>query len=181
MMAGANHVLVLGGQRSGKSRTAEALALKSGRSPILLATATPGDSEMAERIAAHRARRGEAWRTVEEPLDLPTVLAGLATPERVVVVDCLTLWLSNLMHAERNIDAETDRLVETLQEARGPAILVSNEVGLGIIPANALARRFVDAQGILNQRVAAAVGRVIVMAAGIPLQIKPPQGLELAL
>jgi adenosylcobinamide kinase / adenosylcobinamide-phosphate guanylyltransferase len=177
-MAGPNHVLILGGQRSGKSRTAEALALKGGRSPIYLATATAGDREMAERIAVHRARRGDVWRTVEEPLDLPAVLAGLATPERIVVVDCLTLWLSNLVHAERNIDVETDRLVETLAEARGPAILVSNEVGSGIVPANALARRFADAQGILNQRVAATVGRVILMAAGIPLQIKPPQGAE---
>jgi len=169
----ARHVLVLGGQRSGKSCYAEGLVQASGRAPVYLATATAGDGEMAERIARHRSRRGEAWRTVEEPLELAGALGAAATPASALLVDCLTLWLANLMAAGRDPAAETDRLLAALDEAAAPVVLVSNEVGSGIIPANALARRYADAQGILNQQVAGAVGQVVLVAAGIPSLIKP--------
>jgi adenosylcobinamide kinase / adenosylcobinamide-phosphate guanylyltransferase len=163
-------VLVLGGARSGKSAYAERLVLESAPSAVYLATGTAGDGEMAERIRQHRARRGAAWTTVEEPLDLCGVLAGQARP---VLVDCLTLWLSNLMHAGADIGAETDRLTALLPRLAGPVVFVSNEVGLGIVPDNALAREFRDHAGRLNQAVAAAVDAVIFLAAGLPLQLKP--------
>jgi adenosylcobinamide kinase/adenosylcobinamide-phosphate guanylyltransferase len=171
-----SHVLVIGGQRSGKSRFAEGLVRGSGRRAIYIATGTPGDEEMAARIAAHRERRDESWTTVEEPLELASAVAGNARVENAVVVDCLTLWLSNLLEAERSVEAAVDGLIEALREAAGPVVLVSNEVGSGIIPDNALARRFAEAQGLLNQRVAASVDRVVVMTAGIPLLVKPSPG-----
>jgi adenosylcobinamide kinase / adenosylcobinamide-phosphate guanylyltransferase len=167
------HVLVLGGRRSGKSRFAEDLAVLSGRSAVYIATAEAGDDEMAERIAHHRARRGDGWRTIEEPLELPVALGSVAGQDRIVLVDCLTLWLANLMQAGRAIDPAVDSLLAALESAAGLVILVSNEVGAGIVPMTPLARRYADAQGFLNQRVAAAVDRVVLMTAGIPLQIKP--------
>jgi adenosylcobinamide kinase/adenosylcobinamide-phosphate guanylyltransferase len=169
----APNILVLGAQRSGKSRRAEELVSSAGGEPVYVATATAGDAEMEARIAAHRARRGAAWRTIEEPLDLPGILDREALPGRAVLVDCLTLWLSNLFGAHRDIDEEGDRLVSALQRTACPVALVSNEVGAGIIPMNALARRYADAHGILNQRVAAICDRVILMAAGIAVPIKP--------
>ncbi len=172
-MAAPAHLLVIGARRSGKSRYAEACVAESGLTPVYIATAEPGDDEMAERIAMHRRQRGDAWRTIEEPLDLPAALVAAVGPDRIVLVDCLTLWLSNLMHAGRDIDASVDALLAALDAASGPAILVSNEVGAGIVPANALSRLYADAQGILNQKVAATVSRVVLMTAGIPLQIKP--------
>lgn len=175
------HVLVIGGQRSGKSRYAEGLLLRSGRMPVYLATATPGDREMAERIASHRSRRGPDWQTIEEPLELADALVAATESNRAVLVDCLTLWLSNLLEARRDAAGETDRLISVLAEVSAPVVLVSNEVGSGIIPANALARRFADLHGVLNQRVAEAVGRVVLMAAGQPLQVKPALAAELAL
>ena len=126
--------LVLGGARSGKSRHAEQLALATGLAPVYLATAQGLDDEMARRIAAHRARRGPVWRTVEEPLDLTGALGRECAPERIVLVDCLTLWLSNLMIAGRPVEAESARLLEALPGLPGPAVLVSNEVGQGIVP-----------------------------------------------
>jgi adenosylcobinamide kinase/adenosylcobinamide-phosphate guanylyltransferase len=169
----APNILVIGAQRSGKSRRAEELVAAAGGEPVYVATAAAGDAEMAARIAAHRTRRGAAWRTVEEPLDLPGVLDREALPGRAVLVDCLTLWLSNLFGAHRRVEEETDRLVTALQRTACPVVLVSNEVGAGIIPVNALARRYADAHGILNQRVAAVADRVILMAAGIAVPIKP--------
>lgn len=169
----APNILVLGGQRSGKSRKAEALVASAGGDRLYVATAAAGDAEMAERIAAHRDRRGAGWRTIEEPLDLPGILDREALPGRAVLVDCLTLWLSNLFGAERDIAHETDRLVAALERTACPVVLVSNEVGAGIIPMNALARRYADAAGILNQRVAAIADRVILIAAGIAVPIKP--------
>ena len=166
--------LVLGGARSGKSAWAEARATASVLAPVYLATAEAGDEEMAERIAHHRARRGARWATVEEPLELGDALAAWAAPDRVVLVDCLTLWLANLMDAERDPEAETERLVATLPELRGPILFVSNEVGLGIVPDNALARAFRDAAGRLNQRIAAAAQHVVFLAAGLPLTLKAP-------
>jgi adenosylcobinamide kinase/adenosylcobinamide-phosphate guanylyltransferase len=167
--------LVLGGVRSGKSAHAEALVEGRPGACIYLATAEAGDAEMAERIARHQARRGARWTTLEEPLDLPRALAETARPDAAVLVDCLTLWLSNLMAAERDIEAETERLVAVLAGLAGPAVLVSNEVGLGIVPANALARAFRDHAGRLHQAVAGVVPAVTFVAAGLPLHLKSPQ------
>jgi adenosylcobinamide kinase/adenosylcobinamide-phosphate guanylyltransferase len=180
-VAASGHILVLGGQRSGKSRYAENLVASSLRLPVYLATATAGDPEMHERIEAHRARRGREWRTVEEPLDISGQLLALADPGRAVLVECLTLWLANLLEARREPAEETDRLVEALRRADGPAVIVSNEVGAGIVPENALARRYADALGVLNQRIAAAVGRVVLVAAGIPVLLKPANRPEVTL
>lgn len=168
------HVLVVGGRRSGKSRFAEGLVTGSGLAPVYIATAEPGDREMEARIAAHRDQRGGAWRTLETPLLLPDAVRGAAIAGNAVLVDCLTLWLANVMAADRDIGGETEMLIGALAAASGPVVLVSNEVGAGIIPDNALARRYSDAHGILNQRVAAAVGRVVAMVAGLPLLLKPP-------
>jgi adenosylcobinamide kinase/adenosylcobinamide-phosphate guanylyltransferase len=167
--------LVLGGARSGKSRHAEALvAAHAGArgTMIYLATATAGDAEMAQRIATHRARRGARWTTIEEPLELGAAMLRHSRADQPVLVDCLTLWLSNLMLAGRDLDVAARQLVETLPLLAGPAVLVSNEVGLGIVPDNALARRFRDAAGLLNQQVAAVCPRVVLMAAGLPLILK---------
>jgi adenosylcobinamide kinase/adenosylcobinamide-phosphate guanylyltransferase len=168
-----SHTLVLGGQRSGKSRFAEEAIRNSGLAPVYIATATAGDAEMADRIADHRSRRGSLWTTVEEPLDLAAAIGRNAVAGNAVLVDCLTLWLSNLMEADRPVLQQTEHLLSTLSGAKGPVVLVSNEVGTGIIPANRLARRFAEEQGLLNQRVAAAVERVVLMTAGIPMVIKP--------
>jgi adenosylcobinamide kinase / adenosylcobinamide-phosphate guanylyltransferase len=166
---------VLGGQRSGKSRYAEELVIASGLAPVYLATAASGDTEMRERIALHRARRGEGWRTVEEPLDLAGALARETGGGFHVLVDCLTIWVSNLLAADRSIDDETGRLLDVLARVTGPVVLVSGEVGLGIVPVNALARRFADALGLVNQRVASVVDRVVLIAAGLPLVLKAEQ------
>jgi adenosylcobinamide kinase / adenosylcobinamide-phosphate guanylyltransferase len=168
-------VFVLGGARSGKSAYAEAraLALRAGRKRALyLATAEPGDREMQARIAAHRARRGSAWTTLEEPRDLAGAIATHAAQGAPILVDCLTLWLSNLMHAAADLDAETEKLCAALARAKGPVVLVSNEVGLGIVPDNALARRFRDEAGRLHQRVAQTARDVVFVAAGLPLALK---------
>jgi adenosylcobinamide kinase / adenosylcobinamide-phosphate guanylyltransferase len=164
--------LVLGGARSGKSRHAERLALATGLSPVYLATAQALDAEMARRIALHRTRRGPAWRTVEEPLELVETLARECTGERIVLVDCLTLWLSNLMAAERPVDAACGSLLEALPSLRRPVILVSNEVGQGVVPDNALARAFVDHAGFLHQGIAEQADAVVLMAAGLPHRLK---------
>jgi adenosylcobinamide kinase / adenosylcobinamide-phosphate guanylyltransferase len=170
----ATRVLVVGGQRSGKSRYAERLVAESGLARVYLAIATAGDGEMAERIDTHRRRRGGVtWRTIEEPLDIAAVLALESHPGTVVLVECLTLWLSNLMGAGRDIDIATDGLVTALEQAAGPVVLVSNEVGAGIMPDNALARRYADALGVLNQRIAAVATRVVLVVAGQPLLLKP--------
>lgn len=165
-------LLVLGGARSGKSTFAESCVAASGLARIYVATATAGDAEMAERIARHRARRGASWRVVEEPLDLVEALDRGAGPGHAVLVDCLTLWLSNLMHAGRDVDREGLRLCDWLAAAPGRIVLVSNEVGLGLVPETALGRRFRDAQGRLNQQVAAVAAEVAFVAAGLPLWLK---------
>lgn len=164
--------LVLGGARSGKSRHAEALAESRAGACIYLATAEPRDAEMAARIARHKARRSGRWTTVEEPLDLVGALRRAAGPDRAVLIDCLTLWLSNVLGAERDIEAESDRLIGALPDLGGPVVFVSNEVGLGVVPDNALARRFVDHAGLLHQRLAAAAQSVVHMTAGLPIQLK---------
>ena len=167
----ASITLVLGGARSGKSRYAESLITALSPPWLYVATGEAGDEEMAKRIAEHRARRGPEWRTVEAPRDLPGAVAA-APVGNAVLVDCLTLWLSNLMLADADIVAEAVRLYGVLAEVKVPIVLVSNEVGAGIVPDNAEARSFRDAQGRLNQQVAARANRVVLMVAGLPLVIK---------
>ena len=167
--------LVLGGARSGKSRHAEALVLGSGLACHYLATGTAGDGEMAARIAAHRARRGPHWTLHEEPLALASTLERVTAPDRAVLVDCLTLWLTNLMVAEQDLDAATAALLDSLRRATGPVVLVSNEVGQGVVPMNAMARAVVDATGALHQRLAASAERVDLVTAGLPMTLKPPR------
>jgi adenosylcobinamide kinase/adenosylcobinamide-phosphate guanylyltransferase len=169
--------LVLGGARSGKSRYAQSLAESQPGPCVYLATAEVRDDEMAARIDLHRQDRGLRWTTVEEPVALTTALQGAAAPDGVVLVDCLTLWLSNLMERDADIAAETAALVEILPLLDGSVILVSNEVGQGIVPDNALARRFRDEAGRVNQAVAAAAQRVDFIAAGLPLILKDTIGM----
>jgi adenosylcobinamide kinase/adenosylcobinamide-phosphate guanylyltransferase len=164
--------LVLGGARSGKSRHAEGLVLGAAQAGTYIATAEAGDAEMAARIAEHRRRRGPFWRTVEAPLGLAEAICAAAAPTRPVLVDCLTLWLSNLMHASHDVEAETKALAEWLRGTRHPVLLVSNEVGLGLVPETPLGRDFRDAQGRLNQAIAAVVPNVAFVAAGLPLWLK---------
>lgn len=171
--------LVLGGARSGKSAFAERLAWDSGLEKIYIATATAGDDEMHARISHHKARRGDTWRTVEEPSDLAEACLREARPGHIILVDCLTLWLSNLMLAERDIETKTQRLTEVLQKRPCPIVLVSNEVGLGLVPETPLGRRFRDEQGRLNQRIAACVDDVAFIAAGLPLWIKRQTGIPI--
>ncbi len=168
--------LILGGARSGKSALAERLCEGRAGGCVYLATAEARDVEMTARIAEHRARRGGRWSTAEEPLDLAGALARAAGADRTVLVDCLTLWLANLLERDRDIAAETAALVACLGRLAGPVVLVSNEVGLGIVPDNALARAFRDHAGRLNQAVAATAQRVILVAAGLPLIIKDETG-----
>ena len=163
--------LVLGGARSGKSRFAEQVVMASPAPWIYVATAEPFDAEMTARIAEHRTRRGGQWQTMEAPLDLAGAIAG-APAAAPVLVDCLTLWLNNLMFNNRDIDAETERLEAALAARKASTVLVSNEVGSGIVPDNAEARRFRDLQGRLNQRIAARADRVVLLVAGLPVFVK---------
>ena len=164
--------LVLGGARSGKSRYAEQLIESAADAGTYCATAEPGDAEMRARIAAHRARRGPFWRTVEEPLALAAVIGAEARIERPLLIDCLTLWLSNLMLNERAPEQEAASLAAALRLAAGPAVLVANEVGMGLVPETSLGRSFRDAAGRLNQEIAALADRVVFVAAGLPLVLK---------
>lgn len=170
--------LVLGGARSGKSTHAERLASGSlhGAPPnpaVYIATAEAGDVEMATRIMAHRARRGGSWTTIEEPLKLSEALEQAASRREPVLVDCLTLWLSNLMHAGADIDEATDDVLRSLDDhSTIPVVFVSNELGLGLVPETPLGRSFRDAMGRMNMAIAARADRVIFMAAGLPLVMK---------
>jgi adenosylcobinamide kinase / adenosylcobinamide-phosphate guanylyltransferase len=166
---GAPLTLVLGGARSGKSRHAESLVTALPPPWIYAATAQALDDEMTARIAEHRARRDPRWQTIEAPRDIASVIERA---HGAVLVDCLTLWLTNLMLAGADLEAETERLEQAIGCARHPVVLVANEVGLGIVPENALARRFRDAAGRLNQAIAARADRVVLMVAGIPMQAK---------
>ncbi len=167
-----NTTLLLGGARSGKSSFGEEKALMSGLLPVYIATAEARDGEMKDRIHRHQKQRGQSWQTIEEPLNLTRIIEQEARPERILLVDCLTLWLSNLL--EKNIDPvkATDDLCLALSTVRGPVILISNEVGQGIVPANPLARRFRDEAGRLNQRIAAVVSDVSFIIAGLCLPLK---------
>ncbi|WP_026607893.1 bifunctional adenosylcobinamide kinase/adenosylcobinamide-phosphate guanylyltransferase [Methylocapsa acidiphila] len=166
-------LLVLGGARSGKSRYAQKLAEASNRLPVLIATAQAHDDEMAQRIARHVAARDARWRVVEEPAAVAAALLREAGPERLLVVDCATLWLSNLLLSGDDLEAASKELAQIVGRLAGPVVFVSNEVGLGIVPDNALARRFRDAQGWLNQALAAACDGVVLVSAGLARRIKP--------
>jgi adenosylcobinamide kinase/adenosylcobinamide-phosphate guanylyltransferase len=165
-------ILVTGGARSGKSALAERLVLSLGDSAVYIATAEAGDAEMAARIAAHRTRRGACWRTVEERRDLVGVLDRTdGGPPRLV--DCLTLWLSNLMLAGQDWRADAEALAGGLRRQSSPVVIVTNEVGAGIVPESALARSFRDAAGEVNQMIASVVDEVWLTVAGLPLRLKP--------
>ena len=177
--------LILGGARSGKSAYAEKLALESGKEVIYIATASAGDGEMAQRIEKHRADRPAIWTTVEEPIMLAAAIDKWSAPGRLLLVDCLTLWLTNLIFSVDQdcpevgvIDLppvfyeQSDALLTALHEAKGDVVLVSNEVGMGIVPYGALSRCFADEAGRLNQAVAAACDRALFIVAGMPLTLK---------
>ncbi|MBV8663620.1 MAG: bifunctional adenosylcobinamide kinase/adenosylcobinamide-phosphate guanylyltransferase [Hyphomicrobiales bacterium] len=166
-------VLVLGGARSGKSRYAQALAEGCAAERLYLATAGAGDAEMSARIARHQAERGEGWRTREEPLELAVALSAEAREGRVVLVDCITIWLSNALLAGIDPAERIAELAATVAQLNGPAVLVSNEVGAGIVPATSLGREFRDWQGRANQELARVCGAVVLVAAGLPTLLKP--------
>lgn len=163
--------LVIGGARSGKSAFAESLVLGSGRARRYVATAEARDDEMRARIARHRRERGDGWMTVEAPLQLPEALAQVGRDE-VVLLDCATLWLTNHLLADHDLVAETGKLIAALTTCVAPVVIVSNETGWGIVPENALARRFRDEQGRLNQRLAQEAGLVVTVIAGLPMVLK---------
>ena len=177
--------LVLGGARSGKSGYADRLAIESGKEVVYIATATASDVEMTARIAHHRAGRPSEWLTVEEPLALGNQLLRWSSPDRLILVDCLTLWLSNLLFSSGEtypevgeitlpalFHAERARLLQTLADCASDVVLVSNEVGMGIVPYGAISRSFTDEAGRLNQAVAAICDRAVFVAAGLPLYLK---------
>ncbi|MGI9501265.1 MAG: bifunctional adenosylcobinamide kinase/adenosylcobinamide-phosphate guanylyltransferase [Geminicoccaceae bacterium] len=169
----ADITLVLGGARSGKSRHAEAMIVASGLAPFYIATAEARDGEMHKRIETHRVRRGERWQTIEEPLALAETLHSVAAEGRALLVDCLTLWLTNLMVHDLAVDAEVEKLMRSLDRLDGAVVFVSNEVGLGVMPTNAMARAFIDHAGLLHQRLAEVADKVLLMTAGLPQQLKP--------
>lgn len=164
--------LILGGTRSGKSNFAQHFAEQSNRQLIYVATAEAFDEEMTDRISRHQHDRGPQWQTVEETLNLAAAIANHSNPQTTLLVDCLTIWLSNVMLADQNITAAVDGLVEALSSASGAVILVSNEVGSGIVPESALGRQFRDEAGWMNQRIAAAADDVALITAGLPLWLK---------
>lgn len=176
--------LILGGARSGKSAYAERCAQTSGFPVTCIVTATAGDAEMAERIDQHRRRRSPGWTVVEEPVALATALTRHAAPRACIIVDCLTLWLSNVLFPQAvpgrvpagagAFERERDALLECLPRLPGQVILVANEIGLGVVPLGAETRRFCDEAGRLNQELARLCGRVTFMAAGLPLELKRP-------
>lgn len=163
--------LVLGGAASGKSAFAENLVLQGSGAPVYIATAQVFDDEMAAKVSRHREQRGPDWITIEEPLDVPTALAGCA-PEQAVLIDCATLWLTNIVLGDHDIAAHTNRLCDALRACSAPVVIVSNETGQGIVPDNALARKFRNAQGTLNQIIAAQADLVVTIMAGLPLVLK---------
>jgi adenosylcobinamide kinase/adenosylcobinamide-phosphate guanylyltransferase len=163
----------LGGARSGKSAYAEALAASHRGERFYIATAEVSDTEMSERIKHHQVRRGSSWRTIEAPLDLVSALRTSDSPDRFVLVDCITVWISNLMFHQRAIETEIATLCEAVSTVRGHVVIVSNEVGSGIVPDNALARAFRDEAGRANQALAAAADEVVLVVAGLPLTLKP--------
>jgi adenosylcobinamide kinase/adenosylcobinamide-phosphate guanylyltransferase len=162
---------ILGGARSGKSARAQTLAEQSGRAPIMIATAQAFDAEMHDRITKHQSERGPAWATIEAPIDLAAAIGQVQTPA-TIVIDCLTLWVTNLLMADIDIPAASTALLSACQNSQNPIIMVTNETGFGIVPPDPLSRRFRDEAGHLHQLVAAAADEVTLMVAGLPLAIK---------
>lgn len=163
--------LILGGARSGKSRFAEGAALATGKRHFYIATGWAGDGEMAARVALHQQQRDRRWQLIEEPLELASALQHVDASENILLVDCLTLWLSNALH-QQQWPAQKQALLETLPQMRGDVYFVSNEVGSGIVPLGALSREFADEAGKLNQDVAQACDQVTLVVAGLPLSLK---------
>lgn len=178
-------LLVTGGCRSGKSRFALEFAASLGlEKKVFVATCVPGDEEMRARVRRHQAARGAGWQTVEAPVALPEAVVSAALTGGIVLIDCLTMWVSNLMTAglsDEEIDARSNELVDAIRTAGCSVVLVSNEVGTGIVPANDVARRFRDVAGLVNQKVAAAVDNVVLMVAGIPVAIKGDCGKAMSI
>ncbi|MFN7223290.1 MAG: bifunctional adenosylcobinamide kinase/adenosylcobinamide-phosphate guanylyltransferase [Paracoccaceae bacterium] len=170
--------LVIGGARSGKSRIAEQLVTSSGRPRLYIATAQAFDDEMRDRISRHQIDRGPDWTTVEAPLNIAEAFA-MCKPEFTVLLDCATLWLTNMLLDGQDLAESCQKLVDTLCSSPAPVVVVSNEVGWGIVPDNALARQFRDAQGRLNQMIAARAGLVVGVMAGLPIMLKGslPEGV----
>ena len=166
------HIFIIGGARSGKSGRAQLIAEDVSEHRVFVATAEPFDEEMKDRIARHQADRGQGWRTVEAPLDLVTALRSNANAQCVCLIDCLTIWLSNLMYHNWDVQAEIEALYDFIGQSPAPMIFVSNEVGLGLVPDNASGREFRDAQGRLNQQLAVVCDKVEFIAAGLPLRLK---------
>lgn len=164
--------LILGGARSGKSRHAQALAEADAGALVFIATAEPMDDEMAERIARHQADRGPRWGTVEAPIDLGGAIRAHADADTTLLIDCVTVWLGNLMHHEVDVDAAADALLAALDASPGHVLVIANEVGLALVPETPLGRRFRDVAGTLNQRLAARADRVALVVAGLPMPLK---------
>jgi adenosylcobinamide kinase / adenosylcobinamide-phosphate guanylyltransferase len=175
-------IFITGGARSGKSRRAQALAEAAGQKNnmnlVYIATAEAFDEEMQDRIDRHRFDRGGHWRTVECPIDLPAAIARESSAGCIILVDCLTLWVSNMLLGGHDFELGSQALIDALAACQTCAVIVSNEVGLGIVPDNPLARRFRDMAGILNQRVANQATVVELIVAGIPMRLKPPMGIQ---
>ena len=170
-MTSSKLTLVLGGAASGKSAYAETLVLRDSRAPIYVATAQVFDDEMAQKVTRHRDMRGDGWTTIEEPFAVADKLAKI-TDSQTVLIDCATLWLTNIMLGDYDVQAEISALTAALRNCNGPVVIVSNEVGQGIVPDNALSRRFRNAQGTLNQAIAAEADNVVAVMAGLPLALK---------
>ena len=168
----AGSTLVLGGARSGKSGYAEQIVLNSGKSPVYVATGRALDDEMLERIEKHRDRRGDKWETVEEPLALVDALRQSAHKDRIILIDCLTLWITNLMMADADVVRECASLADYISDTKVPLVFVSNETGMGLVPETKMGRKFRDLQGRVNQEIAACCDQVFFVAAGLPLQLK---------
>lgn len=165
--------LILGGTRSGKSLYAENIVDKIGGNKIYLATAIALDDEMIKRVKNHRARRDKTWQTIEESIEIAKIINPPPNnPPTTILVDCLTLWLSNLLHLELDVMQQIDLLIDTLKTTQSTVILVSSEVGMGIVPDNALARQFRDYAGIMHQRIAEVADKVVLVVAGVPMTIK---------
>lgn len=165
------HTFILGGASSGKSAFAETLVVATNAPRVYIATSQAYDDEMKSKISSHRESRGEGWRTIESPLNTSQALADVQNDE-VVLLDCATMWLSNHLLADSDIDRETKTLLAAITACKGRVVTVSNEVGMGIVPENALARRFRDAQGKLNQKLAASADLAVLVVAGLPLVLK---------
>lgn len=166
--------LVLGGARSGKSRYAEGLAVRHEGRPTYIATAEITDDEMRDRIARHREDRGDRWRTIEAPLDLVAALRKADGAKSFTLIECLSVWINNLIHHGKDVAGEIEHFRASLADSRGHVVIVSNEVGLGIVPDNALARRFRDEAGRANQAIAEVADHVVFIAAGLPVTLKKP-------